>query len=77
MVTPALHQSLFGVAEKFESHVTEYIKGQISSYFTDKLLGIVGDIMHHMKEKKLEKDQNVSSGNPQIAADLHCIMQIS
>ncbi|XP_028788442.1 DNA polymerase epsilon catalytic subunit A-like, partial [Neltuma alba] len=60
-----------GAAEKFESHVTEYIKGQISSYFTDKLLGIVGDIMHHMKEIRLEKDQNVSSGNPQLAADFH------
>ncbi|KAK4286365.1 hypothetical protein QN277_002926 [Acacia crassicarpa] len=60
-----------GATEKFESHVTEYIKGQISSYFTDKLLGIVGDIMHHMKEIRLEKDQNVSSGNPQLAADFH------
>lgn len=44
---------------------------QISSYFTDKILGIVGDIMHHMKEIRLEKEQNVSSGNPQLAADFH------
>ncbi|KAI4322394.1 hypothetical protein L6164_022096 [Bauhinia variegata] len=61
-----------GTAEAFESHITEYIKGQISSYFTDKLLGTVRDIVLYMKEiKKSENAQNMSSGLPQLAGDFH------
>ncbi|XP_022957705.1 DNA polymerase epsilon catalytic subunit A-like [Cucurbita moschata] len=36
-------------AESFEYHVTEHLKEQLSSYFSDKLLGIVRDIVLHMK----------------------------
>ncbi|TYH16062.1 hypothetical protein ES288_A05G088900v1 [Gossypium darwinii] len=36
-------------AENFEAHIVQYLKGQISSYFTEKLLGIVRDIVLHMK----------------------------
>ncbi|KAK7845202.1 dna polymerase epsilon catalytic subunit a [Quercus suber] len=59
-------------AENFESHMTEYLKGQISSYFTDKLLGIVRDTILHMKGmSKTENDQNISSGFPQFADKTH------
>ncbi|XP_030957711.1 DNA polymerase epsilon catalytic subunit A-like isoform X3 [Quercus lobata] len=59
-------------AENFESHMTEYLKGQISSYFTDKLLGIVRDTILHMKGmSKTENDQNISSGLPQFADKTH------
>ncbi|KAK9999535.1 hypothetical protein SO802_019138 [Lithocarpus litseifolius] len=59
-------------AENFESHMTEYLKGQISSYFTDKLLGIVRDTILHMKGmSKTENDQNISSGLPQFADKIH------
>ncbi|XP_050281236.1 DNA polymerase epsilon catalytic subunit A-like isoform X3 [Quercus robur] len=59
-------------AENFESHMTEYLKGQISSYFTDKLLGIVRDTILHMKGmSKTENDQNLSSGLPQFADKTH------
>ncbi|XAR60114.1 DNA-directed DNA polymerase [Bertholletia excelsa] len=48
-------------AETFESHMTEYLKGQISSYFTDKLLRIVRDISHYMKGMgKSTTDQRIS-----------------
>ncbi|XP_061359270.1 DNA polymerase epsilon catalytic subunit A-like [Gastrolobium bilobum] len=57
-------------AEAFESEITEYIKGQISSYFTDKLLGIVRDIGLHMKGmNRSENDQNISSALPQLKSD--------
>ncbi|XP_040949366.1 DNA polymerase epsilon catalytic subunit A isoform X2 [Gossypium hirsutum] len=36
-------------AENFEAHIVQYLKEQISSYFTEKLLGIVRDIVLHMK----------------------------
>ncbi|KAK8513325.1 hypothetical protein V6N12_052522 [Hibiscus sabdariffa] len=36
-------------AESFEAHIVKYLKDQISSYFTEKLLGIVRDIVLHMK----------------------------
>ena len=45
---------------------------QISSYFTDKLLGIVRDTIVHMKGMtKTENDQNISSGLPQFADKIH------
>ncbi|MED6160430.1 hypothetical protein PIB30_051460 [Stylosanthes scabra] len=50
----------------------EYIKGQISSYFTDSLLRIVRDIVVHMKgASRSEDDPNSSSGLPQIEGDPH------
>ncbi|WVZ02207.1 hypothetical protein V8G54_023013 [Vigna mungo] len=52
-----------GAAVAFESEITEYIKEQISSYFADKLLGIVHDISLHMKGvSKSENNQSISPG---------------
>lgn len=45
---------------------------QISSYFTEKLLGVVRDIVLHMKGMgRSEADQSSSSGLPQLMDDLH------
>ena len=45
---------------------------QISSYFTDKLLGIVRDTIFHMKELSLsETKQNVPLGMQQLAANVN------
>ncbi|CAJ1979167.1 unnamed protein product [Sphenostylis stenocarpa] len=58
--TPSIN---IGAAAAFESEITEYIKGQISSYFADKLLGIVHDISLHMKGmSRSENNQSISSG---------------
>ncbi|KAE8646908.1 DNA polymerase epsilon catalytic subunit A isoform X1 [Cucumis sativus] len=48
-------------AESFESHVTEHLKEQLSSYFSDKMLGIVRDIVLHMKGK----EKNTQDGLPE------------
>lgn len=41
---------------------------QIDSYFTDKLLRIVGDILRHMKVKsKNENSEPTAHGLPQLA----------
>lgn len=45
---------------------------QISSYFTDKLLGIVRDTIFHMKElNRSESEQNVSIGRQQLGSDVN------
>ncbi|XP_058761674.1 DNA polymerase epsilon catalytic subunit A-like isoform X2 [Vicia villosa] len=65
--TPSIN---IGAAEVFESEITEYIKEQISSYFTDKLLGVVRDIVLHMKGAgRSETDQSTSAGLPQLMGD--------
>ncbi|KAI7983738.1 DNA polymerase epsilon catalytic subunit A [Camellia lanceoleosa] len=52
-------------AETFESHMTEYLREQISSYFADKLLRIVRDTILHMKgTSKSNTDQH--DGNPLV-----------
>ncbi|PON38200.1 DNA-directed DNA polymerase [Parasponia andersonii] len=62
--TPSITVS---AAENFESHLTEYLKGQISSYFTEKLLGIVRDTILHMKElSRSENEKSTSSGMTQL-----------
>ncbi|MED6175850.1 hypothetical protein PIB30_082172 [Stylosanthes scabra] len=67
--TPSIN---IGAAEVLESEMIEYIKGQISSYFTDSLLRIVRDIVVHMKgASRSEDDPNSSSGLPQIEGDPH------
>ncbi|KAJ9554747.1 hypothetical protein OSB04_009361 [Centaurea solstitialis] len=48
-------------AEIFESCMTDHLREQIRSHFTDKLLRIVCDTAHHMKGKG--KSQDNSSGN--------------
>ncbi|GMN61114.1 hypothetical protein TIFTF001_030195 [Ficus carica] len=58
-------------AETFESHLTEYLKGQISSYFTEKLLGIVRDTVLHMKElSKSENEKVTSLGMSQLSGNV-------
>lgn len=43
---------------------------QISSYFTEKLLGIVRDTILHMKElSKSANEKSISSGMPQISGN--------
>ncbi|KAG6779745.1 hypothetical protein POTOM_016140 [Populus tomentosa] len=55
-------------AENFESHMVEYIKGQIGTHFTDKLLGIARDTVLHMKGiNKSENGQQISLGIQQPA----------
>ncbi|KMT05520.1 hypothetical protein BVRB_7g176430 [Beta vulgaris subsp. vulgaris] len=46
------------LAEKFESHMTGYLKDQISSYFSDKLFMIVREIIHHTKGMKRPQDDD-------------------
>ncbi|KAK9022157.1 hypothetical protein V6N11_002442 [Hibiscus sabdariffa] len=36
-------------SKSFEAHTVKYLKDQISSYFTEKLLGVVRDFVLHMK----------------------------
>ncbi|KAL5717104.1 DNA-directed DNA polymerase [Ranunculus cassubicifolius] len=38
-----------GLAETFNSRITEYLKGEITSYFTDRLLNIVHDTVKNAK----------------------------
>ncbi|XP_020536143.1 DNA polymerase epsilon catalytic subunit A isoform X2 [Jatropha curcas] len=58
-------------AETFESHLVEHLKGQISTYFTDKLLGIVRDTLLHMKGiNKPEDERQISSGFSQIGGSI-------
>lgn len=55
-------------AEKFESLMTDYLKEQITSYFTDKLLRTVRDISLHMKGmNKFDNTQPI----PQLAGGTH------
>ncbi|KAJ4969981.1 hypothetical protein NE237_003080 [Protea cynaroides] len=56
-------------AETLELRVTEFLKEQISSYFTDKLLRIVRDIVHHVKGLNKSENDNTSHGHgsPHIA----------
>ncbi|KAH7561208.1 hypothetical protein JRO89_XS10G0191200 [Xanthoceras sorbifolium] len=59
-------------AETFESHLVEYLKEEIGSYFTEKLLGIVRDAIHHMKRmNRSENDQPSSSGVIQLSGNTH------
>ncbi|XP_031270603.1 DNA polymerase epsilon catalytic subunit A-like [Pistacia vera] len=59
-------------AETFESHMAEYLKGEISSYFTGKILGIVRDSIHHMKRiNRSESDKQNSHEVLQPAGSIH------
>lgn len=53
-------------AETLESCVNEYLKEQISCYFSEKLLKIVCDTLHHFKGKN-----NVDVGNIENDASKH------
>ncbi|GAB4856745.1 hypothetical protein Ancab_014659 [Ancistrocladus abbreviatus] len=60
------------VAQKVESHLTEYLKNLISSYFTDKLFRIVQDIIHLSKGmKKSENEWRLSQFNSVLADNVH------
>ncbi|KAK2643590.1 hypothetical protein Ddye_025353 [Dipteronia dyeriana] len=59
-------------AETFESHLVEHLKGEIGSYFTSKLLGIVRDTIHHLKRmNRSENDQRSSPRVIQLAGNTH------
>ncbi|EHA8586834.1 hypothetical protein COCNU_scaffold001050G000020 [Cocos nucifera] len=50
-------------AEALEVCVTEYLKDQISNYFTEKLLRIVRDTLHHFKGRnKIDKNEPAYHG---------------
>ncbi|XP_042956181.1 DNA polymerase epsilon catalytic subunit A-like [Carya illinoinensis] len=58
--------------DTFESHMTEYLREQISSYFTDKLLGTLRDTILHMKGvSNAENDLHTSSGLQQFTDKTH------
>ncbi|KAK6247338.1 hypothetical protein QUC31_018903 [Theobroma cacao] len=59
-------------AESFEAHIVKYLKEQISSYFTEKLLGIVRDIVLHMKGlSRSENDQQSAHMIFQLASNVN------
>ncbi|GAV76364.1 LOW QUALITY PROTEIN: DNA_pol_B domain-containing protein/DNA_pol_B_exo1 domain-containing protein/DUF1744 domain-containing protein [Cephalotus follicularis] len=58
-------------SESFEAHMVEYIKGLISSEFTDKLLDIVRDIGLHMKGMNELVNDHVSQGTPQLSGKIN------
>ncbi|XP_022730050.1 DNA polymerase epsilon catalytic subunit A-like isoform X3 [Durio zibethinus] len=60
-------------AESFEALIVKYLKEQISSYFTEKLLGIVRDIILHMKwlSGSEKNDQQNAHRVPQLASNLN------
>ncbi|KAJ4724769.1 DNA polymerase epsilon catalytic subunit [Melia azedarach] len=59
-------------AETFESHIVQYLKGEISSYFTGKFLSIVRDSVHHMKRmNRSDNDQYSSPGPMHLGANIH------
>lgn len=58
-------------AETFESQMAEYIRGQVTTYFTGKLLSIVRDANLHMKGmSKSQTAQDSSNGNPQLDGNI-------
>ncbi|KAJ4832189.1 DNA polymerase epsilon catalytic subunit A [Turnera subulata] len=58
-------------AETFESHMVGYLKEQIRTYFTDKLLAIVHETINHVKEiNQFEDDQHSLPGISQAAGTI-------
>lgn len=49
-------------SESFEASVTEYLRDQISNYFTEKLLKIVRDTLHHSKGHNRQDNGSVGFG---------------
>ncbi|OMO89101.1 hypothetical protein COLO4_19937 [Corchorus olitorius] len=59
-------------AESFEAHIVKYLKEKISSYFTEKLLGIVRDIVLHMKGlSRSETDQQIANRIPLLTSNVN------
>ncbi|KAH7671411.1 DNA polymerase epsilon subunit 1 protein [Dioscorea alata] len=59
-------------SETLQACITEYLKEQISNYFTEKLLRIVRDTLHHFKGKnKMETDDQTSHASQQAAPHPH------
>ncbi|GLU18367.1 hypothetical protein SLE2022_346730 [Rubroshorea leprosula] len=59
-------------AETIEAQLLKYLKEQISSYFMEKLLGIVRDIVLHMKRtNSSENDQQSSHGISPPVINVH------
>ncbi|XP_057955577.1 DNA polymerase epsilon catalytic subunit A-like [Malania oleifera] len=68
LCTPSITAS---AAEKFESCITEYLKEQISSYFTDKLLRIVRDTVLHIKGSNKSENDNLPDGHQRLSGNKH------
>ncbi|KAJ8768060.1 hypothetical protein K2173_021000 [Erythroxylum novogranatense] len=59
-------------AESFESQIVEYVKEQIRTHFTDKLIGIVHDTVLHLKgANKSENKEQMSHSIPQLVGNVH------
>ncbi|KAL6577446.1 DNA polymerase epsilon catalytic subunit A [Orobanche minor] len=59
-------------AEVLESHMTEFLKKKIGSYFTDKLLKIVCDPSLHQKGRNESRsDHNISTGSLPSSNSIH------
>ncbi|KAI3992350.1 hypothetical protein MKX01_030071 [Papaver californicum] len=54
-------------AESFEIQLTAFLKEQVSSFFTAKLLKIVRDITQHFKTNKSQNDRQKSHELPHVA----------
>ncbi|XP_050220537.1 DNA polymerase epsilon catalytic subunit A-like isoform X2 [Mercurialis annua] len=65
--TPSITVS---AAETFESHMVDYLKGQIGTYFTDKLLGIVRETVLHLKGINNSEKDRQTSNFPQFAGNI-------
>ncbi|XP_057534123.1 DNA polymerase epsilon catalytic subunit A-like [Amaranthus tricolor] len=59
------------VAEKFEALLIEFVKDQISSYFTEKLFMLVREIFHSKETKKLQNDDDLPQVDPQLTRNVH------
>ncbi|XP_010242612.1 PREDICTED: DNA polymerase epsilon catalytic subunit A-like [Nelumbo nucifera] len=69
LCTPSI---TIAAAENFESQVTGFLKEQISSYFTDKLLRIVRDTVFHFRGVNKSENDDASHGVPQVVgSDIH------
>ncbi|KAK9127695.1 hypothetical protein Syun_016492 [Stephania yunnanensis] len=60
LCTPSITTAAAAV---IESKITEYLKEQISSYFTDKLLKIVRNMVHHLKVVNNSGGNEISQGH--------------
>uniref|UniRef100_A0A452YAT5 DNA polymerase epsilon catalytic subunit n=1 Tax=Aegilops tauschii subsp. strangulata TaxID=200361 RepID=A0A452YAT5_AEGTS len=56
-------------AENLEGQVVDYLRGQIGTYFAEKLLTIVSDILLHFKGKG--KSESVGPSNSELDPHLH------
>ncbi|XP_074301915.1 DNA polymerase epsilon catalytic subunit A-like [Silene latifolia] len=68
LCTPSITAS---VAEKFEARLNEYLRDQISCYFSDKLFTIVREIVRHSKAVKIPQNDELSKVDPQLSGNVY------